>query len=1557
MAEEVISLKIRVGSEGVQSIDVVDGKLGKLDQTAQQAGEKLKGAASELQSLLVTAGAVATIGGATAAYIAYTDALANTASVASATREQVKLLGLAAREQAAVSVFSAKQAADAQYFLASAGMQVNQIIAAQSGVMDLAAATQSNLAQTSAAVAATLSQFGLEAAQSGRVADVFAAAISGSQATMDRLALSMRYVGPVAHSLGMDLEQTTALLMALYNSGFEASQAGTALRSAMSTLLDPTREQADVLARLGVNLTDASGKMRPFAEIVEDLKRKGAGAAEVMKIFGQEAGPGMLALIGTGKAGLDELQAKLYQSGRAAEMAKAQVDNLGGDLKMLQSASEEAAISFIEELDPALRKTVQGATWLVTHSEILTRALGTAGAAVAIFKAESMLASTEIGKLTSGVSKLWALAAANPFTAAVIVLGTMATAVAAYAAATEDATEKQARLHHEAQDASREYAKLKSEIERQTKAVGDYEAALVLANGERSREKDAVKALQAAFPGLRLEYDGTRESLESLVRVAREHLAIQQQIRDEAARQERDKYAADIEQTRAMVDGLKAEADRLSSILAQDTGETDPEADIRFVAARNQMTALAETAAGLVKTYQEFGLLKGKVPELAGEFEGAQKAIVGLLDGLSKNADALTGSPAKALAQIADLIRAVATAAEEAGTASARGARQVSEEWVKAAAKIDQELAKLTLGKHAYDRAQVLSEESKLLRLALANNASGEELTKIRQRTQLSLAEVDKKEAEEAKKAADKRLADVKKVDDEIIKSHKAVQDQRAKDEKTALDASEKWDQDQLKLKQWYAEQKAKVADGEAGYKIAKLEEEWEAFYSKNERTIETERIRAATIEAIRAESAKKNRSALDKAIAEFADADKQMGELTAHTLKNIQSTLAGDLAGGFKKLFGDVEEEYGYLGARLIDITSQVVSQILVIWGSANIARMFSGGDYLPLFGGVVGGQQQQAGGGILNAAGMAKSAWDLSGMFGGSSGGAGAWLTKTFGASGDVLGVGMGGAGESTLWGMSAGQLNAMLGAAGIGALGGQLVTPLIYGDKGYSTLGGTVGAAAGAAAGMSTTAMAALGLAGGPWTAAAMAAAGLLLGGGAGSLFGDEEPNDAPQWYAANLQKLTSGQADALTLNDLVNQMQKGGGGRDQVEAAFKAAMASGQSAWWQQSLDTTISGGHLGDQDYWRVAGLGGGLEGLGGDQIKDLAAAVAAAEDALGPFQFALRGVLEGLDLSAMSADELTATLQDRVTPALAIQAQKSLEVANGADLLTATSQALQNSISALVYTEDLSATSKAQLIDVLLNESASYEDLMGKQTRLNEILKALSTAHDLGADKTGEMVDEARELAKALGLQKKASDDLVPAVDKLVEKLTALVDKMNGVDVGGGEADSYHEGGPVRPRYHDGNLVLGPGEVEAILMQNEFVVRERAVAYYGEPALNALNNQMIPREALAALVPPTRLPRFHDGGPISELIRPFMPVAPDPGPWGGRAGGGLPVPVQNTVTQNINVNISLSGDVIGEKEILDRVRREAFEGVRDGLAQASEAGEPVIHERGIYKRY
>jgi len=345
------------------------------DATNLQSGLKAAGTGIDNFALKISSigkgmtivGAAITAGFAMAIKTASTfeQSMANTASVAGATAEELTRMSDAAREMGKESVYTASQAADAMYYLGSAGLKADQIIGALSGTMALAAATQSDLAYTSEAITATLSQYNLKAEEATKVANVFAAAISGSQATMVKLKESMTYVGPMAKSMGISLEETTGILMNLYNAGLEGAAAGTALRMSFAKLLDPTKETAEAMARLKVSITDSAGQMRPFKDIIEDLGKAGMTAADAMQIFGVRAGPAMMALVSQGTGAIQEMTDKVTGTNKAAEMAAIQMNTFKGAVKLLSSAWQEFQIVIANHIMPTITWIIKGVTSVI----------------------------------------------------------------------------------------------------------------------------------------------------------------------------------------------------------------------------------------------------------------------------------------------------------------------------------------------------------------------------------------------------------------------------------------------------------------------------------------------------------------------------------------------------------------------------------------------------------------------------------------------------------------------------------------------------------------------------------------------------------------------------------------------------------------------------------------------------------------------------------------------------------------------------------------------------------------------------------------------------------------------------------------------------------------------------------------------------------------------------------------------------------------------------------------------------------------------------------------
>lgn len=155
------------------------------------------------------------------------------------------------------------------------------------------------------------------------------------------------------------------LLTLMANAGIKSSQAGTALRGAITNLAKPTDTVTAAMEKYGISLTDSEGNMLSLREVMEQLREKLGGLSEAEQanaaasLFGKEAMSGMLAIINGSDADFDKLSSAISNcDGASANMAETMQDNLQGQITILMSQLQELAISFGDLLMPKIREIV-----------------------------------------------------------------------------------------------------------------------------------------------------------------------------------------------------------------------------------------------------------------------------------------------------------------------------------------------------------------------------------------------------------------------------------------------------------------------------------------------------------------------------------------------------------------------------------------------------------------------------------------------------------------------------------------------------------------------------------------------------------------------------------------------------------------------------------------------------------------------------------------------------------------------------------------------------------------------------------------------------------------------------------------------------------------------------------------------------------------------------------------------------------------------------------------------------------------------------------------------
>lgn len=361
-------------SEGMTRVSRSAQRAGRSGKEIMESMDKASGA------LTSTGKAVTGFGGAMALGLGmavkttadFESAMSRVGALSGATGKQLELMTQTAEHLGATTAFTATQAAEGMQFLAMAGYKTNDIIAAMPGLLATAAAGQTDLATTADITSNILSGFGLQAEETARVADVLTKAFTNSNTDLEMLGYTMKYVAPIAHASGQSLESVAAAAGLLGNAGIQGTQAGTSLRRMLTRLAGPPKAAREELHDLGVTVEDAKGNMKPLAQIIGELAEatKDMGEADrlaaISRISGVEASSAMLALMDAGQGKIEAFTKELENSGGTAEeIAKKQLDNLKGQLIILKSALEGAAIAIGTALLPALKLITKGLQFLV----------------------------------------------------------------------------------------------------------------------------------------------------------------------------------------------------------------------------------------------------------------------------------------------------------------------------------------------------------------------------------------------------------------------------------------------------------------------------------------------------------------------------------------------------------------------------------------------------------------------------------------------------------------------------------------------------------------------------------------------------------------------------------------------------------------------------------------------------------------------------------------------------------------------------------------------------------------------------------------------------------------------------------------------------------------------------------------------------------------------------------------------------------------------------------------------------------------------------------------
>lgn len=332
----------------------------------------------------------------------FEEGMSNVEALSGATSKEMAELTAKAKELGAETKYTALQSSQAMGFMSMAGWNAQQMMSGMTGVINLAAASGEDLARVSDIVTDNLTAFGLTAADTAHFSDVLAAAATKSNTSVSIMGETFKQSASIAGALGYSIEDVAVATGLMANAGVKGSIAGTALKNTFNGLLEGATLTSAAFGEYEFSAIRADGTMKSFSDTINELRgyfeqmTEAERVNNAMTIAGQRGYNGLLAILNATDADYASLTNSINNcTGAAQRMAEIKLDNLKGQLTLMNSAWDALKTTIGEEFNPELRRMAEIGTdaltlvngFVLEHPALvrgIMAAVGAVGAGVAV---------------------------------------------------------------------------------------------------------------------------------------------------------------------------------------------------------------------------------------------------------------------------------------------------------------------------------------------------------------------------------------------------------------------------------------------------------------------------------------------------------------------------------------------------------------------------------------------------------------------------------------------------------------------------------------------------------------------------------------------------------------------------------------------------------------------------------------------------------------------------------------------------------------------------------------------------------------------------------------------------------------------------------------------------------------------------------------------------------------------------------------------------------------------------------------------------------------------
>lgn len=348
------------------------GSLEKLKNKTAGVADKLKGTFEGVRGALATVGigigataAVGVLKSSLQSYADLEDQVRRNRAIMSASAEQEKQLMQQTRDLGRSTKFTAQEVAEAQMYQAMAGMKTNEVLEMTPKLLKMSIAAGSDFAQTSDIVTDNLSAFGMSIGEVDRLMDVMVATSNNANTNVQMLGEAYKYVAASSRNFE-SFEDVNILLGVLADNGIKSGQAGRNLAAIYRRLANPSKQVANALTDLNIQLYDQQGKFKGLKTISDELKKATANLTQEERnrylaiIAGGEGMKILDSLMGTTAEGYNKVANGVRNAKGATDKFADEMSNTTSNkIAQFKSTLDDLKISIGEAFAPIATKWME----------------------------------------------------------------------------------------------------------------------------------------------------------------------------------------------------------------------------------------------------------------------------------------------------------------------------------------------------------------------------------------------------------------------------------------------------------------------------------------------------------------------------------------------------------------------------------------------------------------------------------------------------------------------------------------------------------------------------------------------------------------------------------------------------------------------------------------------------------------------------------------------------------------------------------------------------------------------------------------------------------------------------------------------------------------------------------------------------------------------------------------------------------------------------------------------------------------------------------------------